>query len=55
MTEMTGSIGTVPWTAPEMLQGTDYNLPVDVYSFGALHFFCILCLPRRYLGSVGFS
>eukprot|EP00055_Hartaetosiga_balthica_P016209 m.101006 g.101006 ORF g.101006 m.101006 type:complete len:1306 (-) comp9054_c0_seq8:766-4683(-) len=28
------TLGTVPWTAPEVLQNRPYSLSVDVYSFG---------------------
>lgn len=31
---MTTSLGTVPWTAPEMLRGERYSKKVDCYSFG---------------------
>jgi serine/threonine protein kinase len=33
-TNMTGNLGTVPWTAPEMLKGERYDEKVDVYAFG---------------------
>jgi len=35
-TEMTGNIGTLPWTAPEMLKGERYDEKIDVYSYGIL-------------------
>ena len=35
-TDMTGSIGTIAWSAPEMLSGLQYTSTVDVYSFGIL-------------------
>ena len=36
-TAMTGHIGTVPWTAPEVLSGEDsYDSKVDVFSYGIL-------------------
>eukprot|EP00056_Hartaetosiga_gracilis_P004234 m.72777 g.72777 ORF g.72777 m.72777 type:complete len:1317 (+) comp11755_c0_seq2:109-4059(+) len=28
------TLGTIPWTAPEILEHQPYSLPVDVYSFG---------------------
>ena len=31
---MTASLGTVPWTAPEMLRGERYSKKVDCYSLG---------------------
>ena len=34
MNTMTTSLGTVPWTAPEMLRGERYTKKVDCYSFG---------------------
>ena len=29
-----GSIGTVHWTAPEILNNSRYQFPADIYSFG---------------------
>eukprot|EP00043_Microstomoeca_roanoka_P008610 m.82757 g.82757 ORF g.82757 m.82757 type:complete len:1276 (-) comp14317_c0_seq1:1885-5712(-) len=30
----TTNIGTIPWSAPEVIAGNPYGLPADVYSFG---------------------
>lgn len=51
-TEMTGSIGTIPWTAPEMLQGDSYTEKIDVYSFGIL-LWEITMRQRPYHGIMG--
>ena len=40
---MTASLGTVPWTAPEMLRGERYSKKVDCYSLGV----CIWELATR--------
>jgi tRNA A-37 threonylcarbamoyl transferase component Bud32 len=40
---MTASLGTVPWTAPEMLRGERYSKKVDCYSLGV----CIWELTTR--------
>jgi len=40
---MTASLGTVPWTAPEMLRGDRYSKKVDCYSLGV----CIWELVTR--------
>lgn len=33
---MTGNVGTVAWTAPEVFDGRRYNEKADVYSFGVI-------------------
>lgn len=32
--QMTGSVGTVCWMAPELFKGLPYNEKTDIYSFG---------------------
>lgn len=33
---MTGSLGTTNYMAPEFIQGSEYNLSIDVYSYGMI-------------------
>lgn len=33
-----GSVGTVHWTAPEILNNLRYQFPADIYSFGMVLF-----------------
>ena len=35
---MTGNIGTVSWTAPEVLNNVRYHFAADIYSFGMILF-----------------
>eukprot|EP00055_Hartaetosiga_balthica_P009616 m.38694 g.38694 ORF g.38694 m.38694 type:complete len:1310 (+) comp6814_c1_seq1:249-4178(+) len=34
MWELTTNVGTIPWSAPEVLKGDEYGLSADVYSYG---------------------
>ncbi|KAF0689611.1 Aste57867_18942 [Aphanomyces stellatus] len=43
-TTSTDAIGTLPWTAPEVLKGVAYNEKADVYSFGVLMSEVDLCI-----------
>lgn len=35
-TRFDGVMGTIPWTAPELLSGEPFGLPIDVYSFAVV-------------------
>ncbi|OQR92785.1 protein kinase [Achlya hypogyna] len=41
---MTAEVGTVPWIAPEVLKGTQYNEKADIYSFGVAMSEIDLCI-----------
>lgn len=52
---MTGGVGTLLWTAPEVLRGEKYSEKADIYSFGIVLSELDTCLPpfaRAYNGGV---
>jgi serine/threonine protein kinase len=50
---MTGNVGTVAWTAPEVFDGRRYNEKADVYSFGMYESSVILLTAIQFLDSIG--